>query len=97
MQDDGPAYMAKVYLFQGKWQECATATDEVINSGKYQLLPDFRNIFLPENDNCPEILFSVQASINDGSPNNYNGNPATVCYLREALIPTMVSFVLPKT
>ena len=69
------AYMAKVYLFQGKWQECATATDEVINSGKYQLLPDFRNIFLPENDNCPEILFSVQASINDGSPNNYNGNP----------------------
>ena len=33
------AYMAKVYLFQGKWQECATATDEVINSGKYQLLP----------------------------------------------------------
>ena len=67
--------MAKVYLFQGKWQECATATDEVINSGKYQLLPDFRNIFLPENDNCSEILFSVQASINDGSPNNYNGNP----------------------
>ena len=48
------AYMAKVYLFQGKWQECATATDEVINSGKYQLLPDFRNIFLPENDNCSE-------------------------------------------
>ena len=47
----------------------------MINSGKYQLLPDFRNIFLPENDNCPEILFSVQASINDGSPNNYNGNP----------------------
>lgn len=68
-------FLAQPISFQGKWQECATATDEVINSGKYQLLPDFRNIFLPENDNCPEILFSVQASINDGSPNNYNGNP----------------------
>lgn len=69
------AYMAKVYLFQGKWQECAKAADEVIGSTKYQLLPNFRDLFLPENDNCPEIVFSVQASINDGSPNNYNGNP----------------------
>lgn len=69
------AYMAKVYLFQQKWNECASATDEVINSGKYGLLPNFRDVFLPENDNSQEIVFSVQASINDGSPNNYNGNP----------------------
>lgn len=69
------AYMAKTYLYQGKWAECETAADEVINSGKYGLLPDFRDVFLPENDNSREIVFSVQASINDGSPNNYNGNP----------------------
>ena len=68
------AYMAKVYLFQQRWQECAQAADAVIASGKYQLLSDFRDLFLPENDNCSEIVFSVQASINDGSPNNYNGN-----------------------
>lgn len=69
------AYLAKVYLFQGKWAECAKAADEVIGSTKYQLLPNFRDLFLPENDNCSEIVFCVQASINDGSPNNYNGNP----------------------
>lgn len=69
------AYMAKVYLYQQRWQECAAACDEVIQSGKYALLPNFRDVFLPENDNSQEILFSVQASINDGSPNNYNGNP----------------------
>lgn len=69
------AYLAKAYLFQGKWAECAKAADEVIGSTKYQLLPDFRDLFLPENDNCSEIVFCVQASINDGSPNNYNGNP----------------------
>ena len=43
--------MAKVYLYQRKWDECLNACDEVIKSGKYSLLPDFRNLFLPENDN----------------------------------------------
>ncbi|MDD3788639.1 MAG: RagB/SusD family nutrient uptake outer membrane protein [Petrimonas sp.] len=69
------AYMAKVYAFQHKWDDCFSATDEVIKSKKYQLLPNFRDVFLPENDNSSEIIFSVQSSINDGSPNNYNGNP----------------------
>ena len=68
------AYIAKVYLYQSKWQECLQACDEVIQSGKYQLLPDFRNVFLPENDNCSEIVFAVQLSINDGSANNNNGS-----------------------
>lgn len=68
------AYMAKVYLYTGKWNECASAADEVIASGKYELLDNFRDVFLPEYDNSNEILFSVQASINDGSPSNYNGN-----------------------
>lgn len=69
------AYIAKVYLFQQRWNECAAACDEVIASGKYDLLPSFRDVFLPDNDNSEEIVFSVQSSINDGSPNNYNGNP----------------------
>lgn len=68
------AYMAKVYAFQGKWSECAQAADEVIGSKKYTMLPNFRDVFLPENDNSSEIIFAVQSSINDGSPRNYNGN-----------------------
>ena len=56
------AYMAKVYLYQRKWDECLNACDEVIKSGKYSLLPDFRNLFLPENDNCSEVIFAVQLS-----------------------------------
>ena len=68
------AYMAKVYLYQSKWQECLTACDEVILSGKYALLPNFRDVFLPENDNSQEIVFAVQCSINDGSPSDNNGN-----------------------
>lgn len=69
------AYMAKVYLFQAKWTDCLAACNEVIASGKYALLPSFRDVFLPENDNSREIVFAIQCSIKDGSPNNYNGNP----------------------
>ncbi len=69
------AYMAKVYLFQSKWSECLAACNEVIGSGNYALLPNFRDVFLPENDNSSEIVFAIQCSIKDGSPNNYNGNP----------------------
>lgn len=69
------AYMAKVYLFTKQWQKCAEASDEVIKSGKYKLLPNFRDVFLPEDNNSSESVFAVQCSINDGSDNNYNGNP----------------------
>ncbi|MGC9355431.1 MAG: RagB/SusD family nutrient uptake outer membrane protein [Mariniphaga sp.] len=68
------AYLVKCYIFQEKWSEAATAADEVINSGKYALEPNYRDVFLAENDNGPEVIFSVQHSINDGSPRNYNGS-----------------------
>jgi len=68
------AYLAKVYLFQENWTAAENAADEVISSGKYALMPNFSDVFLPENDNGPEIIFAVQHAINDGSPNNYNGS-----------------------
>jgi len=68
------AYLVKCYIFQKKWSEAATTADEVIHSGKYSLEPNFRDVFLAENDNGPEIIFAVQHTINDGSPSNYNGS-----------------------
>jgi len=67
------AYLAKVYLFQKKWSQVLTATKEVTDNGGYTLMDNFEDVFLPENDNGPEIIFSIQQSINDGAPNNYNG------------------------
>lgn len=69
------AYMAKVYLFTKQWRQCAQACDEVIQSNKYELLTNFRDVFLPKNNNSSESIFAVQCAINDGSENNYNGNP----------------------
>jgi len=68
------AYMAKCYIFMQDWNDAITAADDVISSGKYHLMDNFRDVFLPDNDNGPEVVFAVQNSINDGSPNNYNGS-----------------------
>lgn len=77
------AYLAKVRLYQAyiqdesnnvtsidaaKLQEVIDACDQVINSGKYSLNPDFAYNFLPEHENSPECIFAVQYSINDGTP-----------------------------
>ncbi|MGB3588785.1 MAG: RagB/SusD family nutrient uptake outer membrane protein [Tunicatimonas sp.] len=67
------AYLTKTYIFQEKWAEASAAADEVINSGQYSLMENFRDVFLPENDNGSEIIFAIQHSINDGSPRNFNG------------------------
>ncbi|HCX23942.1 MAG: RagB/SusD family nutrient uptake outer membrane protein [Flammeovirgaceae bacterium] len=68
------AYLAKCYAYQSKWDDVLDATEEVISSGKYELLPNFRDVFLPENDNSSEIIFAVQQAVNDATPNNYNGS-----------------------
>jgi tetratricopeptide (TPR) repeat protein len=76
------AYLAKVRLYQAYEQnethqvtginqarlnEVITLTDDVINSGKYSLQPDFAENFLYGFDNGPESIFAVQFSINDGT------------------------------
>ena len=68
------AYLCKTYIYQQKWNDALTAADQVINNGGYSLLPNFNETFLPENDNGPQVIFSIQYSINDGSPRNYNGS-----------------------
>ncbi|MEE9363306.1 MAG: RagB/SusD family nutrient uptake outer membrane protein [Cellulophaga sp.] len=68
------AYLCKTYLYQQKWQQANDAADEVIANGGYNLMPNFNEIFLPENDNGSEVVFAIQYSINDGSPRNYNGS-----------------------
>ncbi|WP_163717299.1 RagB/SusD family nutrient uptake outer membrane protein [Mangrovibacterium lignilyticum] len=68
------AYLTKCYIFESKWTAAADAAQEVIESTQYSLEPNFRDVFLPENDNGPEIVFSVQHSINDGTTSDYSGS-----------------------
>ena len=54
------AFLAKAYIYQKKWAEAKQVTDQIINSGQYALLPNFEDVFLMENENNEEIVFSIQ-------------------------------------
>jgi hypothetical protein len=52
--------LAKAYIYQKKWSDAKTITDQIINNGDYGLLPNFEDVFLMENQNNSEIVFSIQ-------------------------------------
>jgi FlaG/FlaF family flagellin (archaellin) len=76
------AYLAKTRLFQAytqdnsynvtgidptKLTQVVSLTNDVINSGQYQLNSDFSYNFLDGHENGPESIFAIQYSINDGT------------------------------
>ncbi len=76
------AYLAKAFLFHAYTQDAnytvtgmnmayldsvVTLTNDVMNSGNYNLNSDFAYNFLDGHDNGPESVFAIQYSINDGT------------------------------
>ncbi len=72
------AYLAKAYMFQGKFAPAKALFDVIIASGKnasgtaYNLVPNYGNLFRVASEHNAETVFAVQASYGDGS--NTNGN-----------------------
>lgn len=54
--------LAKAYMQQHKWGDAETALAEVVNSGIYDLVPEFRDNFTHYNENNQESIFEVQCS-----------------------------------
>lgn len=52
--------LGKVYLYQNKFSEAATAFDEVINSGAYALINDYSQLFSVASENNSETVFDVE-------------------------------------
>lgn len=50
---------AKVYVNEEHWADCMAQCDDIINSGKYTLAPNFRDNFLTDNAGSPEIIFAI--------------------------------------
>lgn len=71
------AMLGKVQLQQGKTAEAASALQAVVNANIYSLLPNYADLWLPENQNTVESIFEVQFE-----PANQTGSPYT-----SALIP----------
>ena len=53
--------LAKVYMYQSKWQEAFTLTNEVIFSGEYSLTPNYEDIWKEIGENNQESIFEIQA------------------------------------
>lgn len=55
------ALLAKVYLYQQKWQEAYDYASTVINSGEYGLEPDYSVLWRESSENGIESIFEFQA------------------------------------
>ncbi len=68
------AYMGKLLLYQGDYSGAKGFLDQVVASGKYSLQDCFHDIFTTGGENGNEMIFSIQASVNDGTSEGQNGN-----------------------
>lgn len=51
---------AQVYTGEPRWADCIAQCDEIINSGKFSLTPNYRDNFLSNGpENSPEIIFTI--------------------------------------
>lgn len=72
------SYLAKVYLYQGKFGQAKTLFDDVITNGvtsnglKYDLVPYYDDMFRGANDNHQESVWAYQSAAGTGSVLNAN-------------------------
>ncbi|MFD1144114.1 RagB/SusD family nutrient uptake outer membrane protein [Larkinella insperata] len=55
-------WLAKVSMYQGKWSEVLRLTNEIMQSGQYDLKTPYNVIFTEAGENSSESLFEVQAA-----------------------------------
>jgi hypothetical protein len=55
--------LAKVDMYLKNWQQCDSLTQDVINSGQYQLMPDYSILWRQAGDNSAESIFEVETGI----------------------------------
>jgi len=75
------SYLAKVFIYQKKWQEAKALYDDIIANGvtsagiKYDLNSSYRYNWEPAYESTnPEAVFQIQQVVNDGTGDVMNGN-----------------------
>ncbi len=54
------AYKARVLLYESRWAEAAQTAKLVIDMDQYSLFPNYRGLFMLENEGNDEVIFDVQ-------------------------------------
>nr|WP_293837017.1 RagB/SusD family nutrient uptake outer membrane protein [uncultured Arsenicibacter sp.] len=74
-QGAAKALLGKVYLTRREWANASTKLKEVVAGGRYQLLPNYADVFSFATPTNAEILFNVQyKSGNTGQGSNFWAN-----------------------
>ncbi|CAL1517844.1 RagB/SusD family nutrient uptake outer membrane protein [Chitinophaga sp. MM2321] len=74
------AYLAKTYLYEGKYTDAMRLFETVIHNGittkglPFKLMPKFHDNYDAATENNQESVFSIQYSANDGSGTSANAN-----------------------
>ena len=71
------ALHAKAALYQSKWTDVVTFTNQVMGMG-YSLYPNFDQLFRVANENCSESLFEIQCALVLGNPGASNSQYSQV-------------------
>jgi hypothetical protein len=66
------AVLARIYLFEHKYIEAKLLLDDIINSGKYILMPNYNDNYLIATRNNAESIFEIQYAVNDGTLESVN-------------------------
>jgi tetratricopeptide (TPR) repeat protein len=53
-------YLAFTYMYTKEWQKAAEATEALLALNRYDLVPEYKQVFALENENNEESVFEVQ-------------------------------------
>lgn len=73
-------YLARVYMFQKKFQLAKELLQDVYANGGFSLMPSYEQNYMIKNINNAESIFEIQYAVNDGFPNSPNsGLGESIC------------------
>lgn len=73
-------YLARVYMFQKKFQQAKELLQDVYANGGFSLMPSYEQNYMIKTINNVESIFEIQYAVNDGFPNSPNsGLGESIC------------------
>lgn len=71
------ALMARLYLYQSKWNEAITYSTKLIDDTNYSLVKPFNSFYANNATNTPESIFELAYSANETNTHRTNWLPST--------------------
>jgi len=67
------AVLARVHLFQQEYNQAKVLLDDILDNGPFELVKNYHDNYRIATNNNEESIFEIQYSVNDGTPDSFNG------------------------